>query len=778
MSASGLRIRISGKVQGVGFRPFIWQLASQLQLRGEVSNDSAGVEVRLLQPLNIDALLAQIARDCPSLARIDSLSVEPFDWQTSPQNFTIADSLRSRMNTQVVPDAATCPACLQEMANTDDRRFGYAFTNCTHCGPRFTLIRAMPYDRPFTSMAAFTLCPACQQEYQNPADRRFHAQPVACPHCGPRVSATLQNGDLLAQDAAAIARAARALRAGNIVAIKGLGGFHLACDATQQAAVMRLRQRKRRPSKPLAVMLPDISWLMRCSDEGGDSGAQPERRTLLTSSAAPIVLTPHSATSPLCAAIAPGLDEVGLMLPFTPLHHLLMQACQTPLVMTSGNISDAAPPLTNQAGRCQLAAIADLWLLHNRDIVQRADDSLVRATPAGTEVLRRARGYVPDALPLPAGFDRPPPLLALGGDLKNTFCLVQGKQAILSPHFGSVSYSDIAAQQQQAIAHFQQLYDCTPHYVVCDAHPGSVSQAQAQRLAISKIEVFHHHAHIAACLAEHQWPLDGGTVVGLALDGLGYGEDGALWGGECVLADYRHCEHAGGLPAVALPGGDRAARQPWRNLLAQWQAFVPDWQTHPDAQALSAHPWQPLSRAIRAGVNAPLASSCGRLFDAVAAALGCAPATLSWEGEAACRLETLARQAQGAKHPVTLPLRQTPQGIRLDLARFWQQWLAWRAPSAERAFAFHDALAQGFAALAHYQARRSGCNTVALGGGVLHNRLLRQLLPHYLAPLRVLMPQQFPAGDGGLALGQAVIACARLQHCDISFTDKDLHDKA
>lgn len=757
--SDSLLIRISGKVQGVGFRPFIWQLADRLRLRGDVSNDSAGVEIRLLQPVNIDSFIEQLQRDCPPLARIDSMTLAPFDWQSPPQNFTITGSRKTQMDTQVVPDAATCPECLKDINQPDDRRFGYAFTNCTHCGPRFTLIRAMPYDRPSTSMADFPLCPACQQEYQNPANRRFHAQPVACPHCGPQVSATLQNGEIVAQSQAAIEQAVIALRAGKIVAIKGLGGFHLACDATQQAAVMRLRQRKHRPTKPLAVMLPDIVWLARCSDES----PQFALREVLQSPAAPIVLTPQSAMTPLCAAIAPELDEVGLMLPFTPLHHLLMQACQTPLVMTSGNCADSAPALTNADALNQLDGIADLWLLHNRDIVQRADDSLVRLTPGGIEVLRRARGYVPDALSLPPGFIALPPLLAQGGDLKNTFCLVRNGQAVLSAHFGSLAHRDIALQQQQAQEHFQHLFACTPSVIARDAHPAYVSHVQANRHGIRVIDVLHHHAHIAACLAEHRWPLDGGNVIGLALDGLGYGQKGELWGGECLNVNYLRCEHLGGLPAVALPGGDRAAREPWRNLLAQWMAFVPGWEQLPEAQALLAHPWQPLSKAIAAGINSPLASSCGRLFDAVAAALGCAPEKLSWEGEAACRLEVLARRAYGVKHPVTLPLIHADKGTFLDLAVFWQQWLDWQATPAERAFAFHDALAQGFAALARYHCTKTGTRTVALGGGVLHNRLLRQRLYDALTPLHVLMPLDYPAGDGGLALGQAVIACARLQ---------------
>ncbi|HKS33708.1 MAG TPA: carbamoyltransferase HypF [Enterobacteriaceae bacterium] len=767
MVDSGLKIRVSGKVQGVGFRPFVWQLAERLRLCGEVRNDSAGVEIRLHQPVNIDRFLQQLRQGCPPLARIDSVRVAPFDWPTPPVRFTITDSQRSRMDTQVVPDAATCPECIKDITRPGDRRFGYAFTNCTHCGPRFTLIRAMPYDRPATSMAEFPLCPACQQEYDNPADRRFHAQPVACPHCGPQVSVTHQDGVAQALGEQAIAYAAAALRAGDIVAIKGLGGFHLACDARQQDAVQRLRARKGRPTKPLAVMVPDIDWLAECSADA----AATEIRDLLQSPAAPIVLVRKSAASSLCPAIAPGLDEVGLMLPFTPLHHLLLRACQTPLVMTSGNATGRAPVLTNTDALQQLGGIADLWLLHNRDIVQRADDSLVR--PAPFTLLRRSRGYVPDALPLPPGFARQPPLLALGGERNNTFCLVRGEELILSPHFGSVAESDIARQRQQAITHFQQLYDCTPELIAHDAHP---ALATTENDGIPLAGILHHHAHIAACLAEHRWPLEGGKVIGLALDGLGYGAEGALWGGECLLVDYHDCQHLGGLPPVALPGGDRAAREPWRNLLAQWQAFVPDWPQRPQAEALRHHPWQPLSRAIAAGINAPLASSCGRLFDAVAAALGCAPEQLSWQGEAACSLEALAHRAQRSVHPVTIPLRHSPQGIFLDLAHFWQQWLDWQASPADRAFAFHDALARGFADLAHYHAARTSIKTIALGGGVLHNSLLRQRLTHYLAPLHVLSPQSIPAGDGGLALGQAIVACARRQCPSFSTPNKDPHD--
>jgi len=772
MSGSGLLVRVSGKVQGVGFRPFIWQLARRLQLRGEVHNDSQGVEIRLLQPVNIEAFLQEMHQNCPTLAHIDSISLRNFSWLSEPYHFHIRDSQPGQMTTQVVPDAATCPACLREMSDPDHRRYHYPFLNCTHCGPRFTLIRRMPYDRAATTMAAFPLCKACAEEYRDPAERYFHAQPVACPVCGPQLYASDAQGHTTAVTAAALTQAIEILQAGGIVAIKGVGGFHLACDATSLPAVTRLRERKRRPGKPLAVMLPDSLWLAKCTD------AAPlfEIQSLLQSSAGPIVLLTPAPTTPLCAAVAPGLNEVGLMLPSSPLYHLLMQQMKSPLVMTSGNAAGCAPALSNQQALTQLSDIADLWLLHDRDIVQRADDSVVRFTPGAPEMLRRARGYVPDAIELPAGFGAQPPLLALGGDLKNTFCLVRGKQALLSAHMGSLEHSDIFTQWQQGMEHFSRLFDCQPQHLACDIHPGYFSQQWAQKQPLPRTEVLHHHAHIAACLAEHRWPLYGGRVIGLALDGIGYGDQGELWGGECLLVDYLHCEHLGGLPAVALPGGEQAARQPWRNLLAQWLRFVPAWQQYPEANRLLMQPWQPLAQAIAGGVNSPPSSSCGRLFDAVAAALGCAPQTLSWEGEAACRLQALAEQAQGQPHPISLGLITTEHGLTLDLAGFWQQWLNWPAQPAARAWAFHDALAQGFACMAHHAARQHAVQTVALGGGVIHNRLLRQCLLKHLAPLQVLAPQAIPAGDGGLALGQAMVACARIQTSFTADLNKDSHD--
>lgn len=479
-----------------------------------------------------------------------------------------------------------------------------------------------------------------------------------------------------------------------------------------------------------------------------------DAKRLLTTPAAPIVLVAKSQVPELSQLIAPGLDEVGVMLPANPLQHLLAQGMQRPLVMTSGNLSGKPPALTNAQALSDLAGIADGFLLHNRDIVQRMDDSVVRENG---EMLRRSRGYVPDAFPLPPGFQALPPLLSLGADMKNTFCLVRGEQAVLSQHLGDLSDDGIQAQWHEALRLMQAIYDFTPRKVIIDAHSGYVSSQWAQGMGLPVQTVLHHHAHIAACLAEHGWPRDGGDVIALALDGIGMGENGALWGGECLRVNYREVEHLGGLPAVALPGGDLAAKQPWRNMLAQMLAFVPDWQCYPETEAIQGQNWPLLARAIERSLNAPLASSTGRLFDALACALGCAPEQLSYEGEAACQLEALAQRGAGVAHPVTLPLI----GNLLDLATFWSQWLAWQAEPQARAWAFHDALAHGFALLARREAQARNITTLAFGGGVLHNRLLKARLAFYLADFTLLFPVQFPAGDGAIALGQGVIAAAR-----------------
>lgn len=756
--SNGIQLRVKGKVQGVGFRPYVWQLAHQQQLYGDVCNDGEGVLIRLLANADITKFSQLLQQHCPPLAHIESIQSQSFQWDVFPDEFTIRRSGEGKMDTQVIPDAATCDACQQEIFDPTNRRFHYPFANCTHCGPRFTIIRHMPYDRPNTAMADFPLCPECLVEYQSPADRRFHAQPNACAVCGPEIKLSDAFGLTVAEKERALISASQYLLMGKIIAIKGLGGFHLACDATDDHAVQALRMRKHRPTKPFAVMIPSLDWLKNQGVRVSDGLA-----SLLKSPAAPIVLIKQWKNSGLSQFVAPHLTELGVMLPSNPLQHLLMAEVKKPLIMTSGNASGKPPVLTEQNAFKDLANIADFYLTHNRDIVQRADDSLVRYHQGEAEMLRRARGYVPDSVDLPEGFENSPSILGLGADLKNTFCLLRDKSAVLSQHLGDLDDLDIFEQYQSAIDLFESIYRFTPTALVGDMHPNYVSHRFANQLSaqldIPFVQVQHHHAHIAAVMVEHGLPRNTDKVIGLALDGLGFGDDQRLWGGECLLVDYTSSQYLGGLPAVALPGGEMAARQPWRNLLAHWLQFVPNWQQQSDAIQLLEFPWQGLEKAIERGLNCPTASSAGRLFDAVAAALGICTVQTSWEGEAACQLEALAMNSEVMTHPVTMPL----VGQHLDLATFWCEWCAYQAPKAQRAHAFHVALANGFAQLAKTSAQQYGIKTIVLSGGVMHNKLLRNLLMNNLNEFEVLTARQFPMGDGGLALGQVAIASAKLK---------------
>ena len=752
----GIELRIKGKVQGVGFRPFVWLLANQYGLNGDVNNDGQGVLIRFVSPPAnaLEQFLSDLQNKLPPLAQITDITQRAINWPDSATvtSFTIRESENNQMDTQIIPDAATCPHCLADLFDPNNRRYHYPFTNCTHCGPRFTIIKAIPYDRKNTAMSVFPLCPQCEKEYKDPADRRFHAQPNACSVCGPHI--WLQDREqTLATHETALKQTALLLQQGYIVAVKGLGGFHLACDANNQKTVDLLRQRKHRPTKPLAIMVPDLQFLQNLSSQETE---------LLTSSAAPIVLLAKHKVPNIADNIAPNLQEIGVMLPSNPLQHLLLRAINRPLVMTSANASGQPPVLKNEHAVEQLADLADFYLCHNRDILQRADDSLVRVAFDGLETLRRARGYVPDEIPLETQSTKN--VLALGSDLKNTFCLLRHNKAVLSQHIGDTANEQVRSQLSENLALFQQIYQFKPDIIAVDAHPGYFSSSIGKQLAeqqqITPIEVLHHHAHIVSVMAEHHC---NGPVIGLALDGIGMGENGQLWGGECLLVDYQHSQYLGGLPAVALPGGDLAAKQPWRNWLAHLHQFVPQWQEIL-TQTCTEPNWPILINAIERGLNCPPISSAGRLFDAVAYALGIAPTIVSWEGEAACHLEaqantsSLATQAQSAVNiPVKIPLI----GNKLDLAYFWQSWLNCHAPVEDKAFAFHYALAQGFAELVTSQARKYQCRTIVLSGGVMHNQLLRRLLKENLSEFHVLSAHKLPMGDGGLSLGQAVIAMHR-----------------
>ncbi|WP_081857858.1 carbamoyltransferase HypF [Thiomonas sp. FB-Cd] len=768
-SVAAREIRVRGIVQGVGFRPTVWRLAHQHALAGTVRNDADGVLIRAWgDPRNLDAFIDALRAQAPPLARIDRIDVVVLDLVAPATGFTIeASPLEGGARTFVSPDAATCEACMGEVFNPADRRAGYAFTNCTHCGPRLSIIRAIPYDRANTSMAAFPLCASCRREYDDPTDRRFHAQPNACPTCGPRLWLEDGAGEIAAGDP--IAAAAERLRAGEIVAIKGIGGFHLAVDATNAQAVRRLRLRKFRPDKPLALIARDLDVVRRWRDVNQAEAAA------LTNRAAPIVLLERAGPQTLPDVIAPGSGILGFMLPMSALHHLLLVGFEHPLVLTSGNVSGNPQCTDNADAREHLARIADVFLMHDREIVNRLDDSVLRPMAGRARVLRRSRGFAPEPLMLPPGVDGSRRIIALGGELKNTFCLIRAGQALLSQHIGDLENVPTQTDYRKALGLYQQLFDQAPEALAIDLHPdyaaSKLGRAWAAADGLQLIEVQHHHAHIAACLAEQGYPAHLGPVLGVALDGLGYGDDGALWGGELLLADYREARRLARLQPVALAGGGSAMREPWRNLAAQLLA-LPDWdhlrERHaslPLFQRLAAKPLGTLQRMIAHRINAPAASSCGRLFDAVAAALGLNFDYQTYEGQAATALEQLAwRSCDGGAYPFDLVALDGM--IELQPAPMWRSLLDDMARGVELAAIarrFHSGLAQAWSACIETAAQRWGCQHCALTGGVFQNRMLFEAMHSRLEGLglNVLSHQHVPANDGGLALGQAIIAAVR-----------------
>ncbi|MFT8892159.1 MAG: carbamoyltransferase HypF [Acetobacter papayae] len=635
------RMTVTGSVQGVGFRPFVWRKAHALALAGQVRNRGDHVEVLATGTKAQRDSLMDALREGPPHAHVDSVTRAP-DQRVFTGPFTIATSEAGALHSGIVPDLALCPACRADINTPGTRRWRYALTCCADCGPRFSIVTGFPYDRANTTMAPYTLCPACRAEYENPADRRFHAEPVACPACGPRLHYTgpATPGEDPLDSAASL------LRSGGILAIKGTGGYHLACLATDTAAIATLRTRKHRPTKPLAVMVADTA---AASAFAAPSAAELH---LLHDAAAPIVTV--RATAALPESLAPGLDRVGLILAYTPLHALLLAQIGQPLVMTSGNRSGAPQAIEDAEALHDLAGIADGWLYHDRRIARRLDDSVCAIVAGHTMTLRRGRGLAPRRLPLPAGFETLPPVLAMGGDLKAAFCLTQNGQALLSHHLGDLQAQGVEETARQALADYRTLFGLTPALVAVDAHPDYISHrlgaALSQQMALPLHTVWHHHAHIAACMAEHGLGPDTAPVIGLALDGTGLGPDGTAWGCEALLCDYRTAYHAGRLARVPMPGADRAAREPWRMLLAHLDTAL---GPHATGQAVSQgllpalhnRPLDALRAMIRTGLNAPLCSSAGRLFDAMAALLDVAPERLTHEGEAAMRLETLARQA-------------------------------------------------------------------------------------------------------------------------------------
>lgn len=755
-----LSLQVSGLVQGVGFRPFVYRLAVRHGLAGCVRNASGSVGIEVEgPPAELERFMDELRREAPPLARIETIRRAEVALRGRAGFEILASQEEPDRRQSVAPDVALCPACERELDDPTDRRYQYPFITCTDCGPRFTVIEAMPYDRERTSMRAFTQCPACQREYASPGDRRYHCESNSCPACGPRVwlEEGAGSGEAVGlSGTAAIRRAARLLVAGRIVAVRGLGGFHLAVDATNEDAVLRLRERKGREAKPLAIMVKTLA------DAGRLGTIGPAEADLLRSPQRPIVLLRRLADGPLAPSVAPGLDTVGIMTGYTPLHHLLLDQVRRPLVMTSGNRTEEPIATSNADARARLAAIADAFLLHDREIVARYDDSVVRVAAGAPLLLRRARGYAP--LPVPLPIPAPVPLLAVGPHLKNTFTLAHQSTAYVSPHIGDLEDLDTLEHFERTLASYRRLFHVHPRVVVRDRHPGYLSSTVAEDLGLERVlTVQHHHAHIAAVAGEH-----GVTqrVVGVAYDGTGYGDDGHVWGAEILLADLTSYRRVGQLRYAPMPGGDLAARRPWRAALgylsldpAAGGAFRRAFQEVPTAEQRLA------ARQIAGGLNAPLASSMGRLFDAAAAVLGVRH-TSHYEGQAAMELEALADGTRA--EPLPFPVRDQDQGgwllDPLPLLVALGERRAAGVDPAVLAAQFHESIAAATAELAERACSGLGTETVALGGGVFQNaRLLTSLVRRLEAlKLRVLVPRQLSPNDGAISYGQAVTAAALL----------------
>ncbi len=723
-----LRIRLRGIVQGVGFRPFVYKLASELGLAGYVRNSSAGLVAEVEgEPEAVLRFGERVVREAPALAWIQACDKEEIAAEGGSE-FEIRESeSRAGEFALVSPDVATCEDCARDFRDPRNRRYAYPFTNCTNCGPRYTIIRDIPYDRRNTTMDVFRMCPECQAEYDDPRDRRFHAQPNACPVCGPKLSGE-------------IAEARRRLQAGEIVAVKGLGGFHLACDAGNAGAVAALRRRKRRSDKPFAIMARDVEAAEALCE------VSPEAREVLLGSRRPIVIMTKR-ESALPEAVAPGNRTLGVMLPYTPLHHLLFdRADYSALVMTSGNLSEEPIVVANGEARQRLDGVADWFLDHDRDIHMRADDAVVRVRDGRERVLRRSRGYAPEVMDLGREV---PELLACGGELKNAFCLTKGRHAILSQHIGDLENYETLVFFEETLANLKRLFRVEPAAVAHDLHPGYLSTRFALGMeGLPKIGVQHHHAHIAACMLENG--LDG-EVIGVACDGTGYGTDGAIWGGEFFTGGYAGFERRAHFRYVPMAGGDAAIREPWRAALSYlMDAFGPD----AEFAAAPAERVRVVRQMLRKQVNTWRTSSCGRLFDAVASLAGIRH-EVNFEGQAAIELEAIAADS-GEAYPFAIG-----EGT-VDFRPAIRSIVELREPAPVIAARFHQTVASAIVEQAAAIAAASGLDRVCLSGGTFQNwRLLDLVIPALGgAGLEVFVHARVPPNDGGIALGQAAMAAA------------------
>ncbi|MGH7527901.1 MAG: carbamoyltransferase HypF [Gemmatimonadales bacterium] len=756
-----VRARVEGVVQGVGFRPYVYRLAGALGLGGFVRNDARGVLVEVEgDDRSIESFLERLGAEAPRLARVERVLRQEIA-AAGDRIFTIVESVAAGDPSALVsPDTATCLACLVELFDPADRRFRYPFINCTDCGPRFTIVRGVPYDRPLTTMAGFAMCQQCRAEYDDPMDRRFHAQPVACPACGPAVRLTDSGGNPVApaDGRDVIQAAASALAGGAVVAVKGIGGFHLACRADDEIAVAALRSRKHREDKPFAVMPPDLAAAHRLAEIG------PEEELLLLGTERPIVLCRRRQGAPVAPSVAPASRDLGVMLPYSPLHHLLLADVGTTLVMTSGNVSDEPIAYRDDEAIARLGGIADRFLLHDRPIHTRTDDSVVRVVAtAGARrpvMVRRSRGYVPASLGLPA-VNRP--VLACGAELKSTFCLAKGGRAWVGHHVGDLKNYETLCAFREGVEHFERLFAVRPEVVAHDLHPDYLSTAYAlERSGVDHVAVQHHHAHLAACLAEHG---ETGPAIGAIYDGTGYGSDGTDWGGERLLGGLDGFERVGYLRRTRMPGGDQAIREPWRMACA-W--LLETGEGEPALPAgldgvVEPARWQVVAELARSGLASPWTTSVGRLFDAVAGLCGVGTRA-RYEGQAAIELEALASPGELDSYPVPL-IEEPGEGLVLDardtILAVSRDLAGGAAPSNVSA-RFHRGLATATASACDCLARRHGIETVVLSGGVFQNRLLLELTAERLmiAGIRVLAPVRLPPNDGGIAYGQAAVAGA------------------
>jgi len=779
------KLLVSGVVQGVGFRPFVYRLALEEGLAGFIGNDTDGVTIELEGPgPRIEAFLTRLRAETPPLARIDSVAARDLPLMGEAGFRIVSSQVLGRVSTGIPADAATCPDCLRELLDPNDRRSRYPFLNCTNCGPRFTITRRIPYDRPQTSMAGFPMCPACQAEYDDPLNRRFHAQPNACWTCGPRVwlegKAGLPTRNFRAAEADSLSlpeslsiakddpvnQTIDLLLSGHILAIKGIGGFHLCVDATNEAAVMRLRERKHRYGKPLAVMVRDLDAARAVC------ALTAEEEALLTTAARPIVLARAREGNGIAADVAPGIPWLGVFLPYAPLQHLLFADARVrALVMTSANLSEEPIAIDNDEARARLGEIADAFLMHDREILQRCDDSVAAVVDGVPQLLRRARGFVPLGVELGLRFDAPP-LLAVGGHLKNVFALARGRHVYQSQHLGDLENLTGLEFFKESLDHLMRTFEIEPEAVVHDLHPGYLSTSWAREWAAERglpsIAVQHHHAHVAGCMAEHGFE---GPAIGLALDGTGYGVDGKIWGGEVLIARLDGFTRFAHLEYVPMPGGDAAVKEPWRMALGALHAAGFDVESEQIVRLLGAQPSEVrvLKRMIERKINSPVTSSLGRLFDAVAAVV-LGRRAVDYEAQAAIELEGIAvderdRFEQGVYVP---ELHGPEEGSGSAVIRTGKMWKAvlddlWRGVPARRIAArFHAGVAEGFLNAAGNARIETDINVVAMSGGCMANRRLARLLRAGLEDegFIVLQHRQVSPGDGGLSYGQAVVGAA------------------